>query len=390
MNKKQNVLVLIIAVLVIIILYMLYLGLNQKLFLKEKAPIKLGFVGLEGQDSSNALEAIKIAVEEINELDGIKGSKVELIVYAPKSRDEVELYFKKLAEEDKVLAVITTLVNNSDVHELLKIPTILLGPNVLSVARKEPFYWSIENSYSLGDYLFRVMHRINFTLQPKSAFTITDFSPFTRRYQIVARRQITSAGINDLGYHTFYEQNLSNIVDDIKRRNPELIVVNTNTENAIKFFKEAKKQELQPVLYLGGFEVPKDNLLQNIEVLPENLYLSSYITAGPHDSNTKPNNEFDVVDNKLIKKTGNYMDTLSLNAYDSTYILKDVIEKSRIINKESTLDEDRAKLISNLWAGPFYKSLRGTLAPDGKSGFLRRSYSTILIVKDGQYKVWIP
>lgn len=389
MNKKNNILYVIIISLILVILFLVYIQFS---FLKEKPPIKIGFVGFLDSQTSNAnraLDAIKIAIEEINEQGGIKDSKVEIVVYSPKSEEEVEFYFKKLAEEDKVIAVLSTLVNNSDVPERLKIPTILLGQNVLTIARKEPFYWSIENSYSAGDYLFIVMRRLNFTFQPVTAMMVTDFSPFTGRFHLLARRHITLAGINDLGYHTFYEQNLSKIVDDIKKRNPGMIVLNTNTDNTIKFLREAKKQELNPKLYLTGFEVPKE-ILKHSQELPENLYFSSYITAGEHDLNSKPEDEFDVVDHKLIKRNGNYMTPISLNAYDSVYIIKNTIEKSKISNKESTLDEDRAKLISNLWRTINFRSLRGTISADGKSGFLRRTYSTIITVENGQFKPWIP
>ena len=173
----------------------------------------------------------------------------------------------------------------------------------------------------------------------------------------------------------------------------------TSTGNAVKFFNEAKKQGLNPKAYLGGFEMLTSDLLGNANILPRNLYLLKLPTISlasyPSIRSNNPVilqsiNEFDAVNDKLTRATGNPMATISLNAYDSVYIIKDVIEMSNIANIaniENTLNDDREKVISSLWKTKSFKSLRGSVYPDGKTGFLGRTYSTILVIEDGKLKV---
>lgn len=92
------------------------------------------------------------------------------------------------------------------------------------------------------------------------------------------------------------------------------------------------------------------------------------------------------MNNKQIIKALNTI--ASLNAYDSVYILKEAIEKSNLVNAKDTLKEDKNKLILNLWGTKSFKSLRGTVYPNGKTGVLRRTYSTVMVVEDDKLKIW--
>ena len=395
-NRRNSIIVLVVIILALTIIYF---GYTQKLFIKKNGPIKIGFVGSlasKQSEDSQALEAIKIAVNEINNLGGIDGSKIELTEYSPNSEEEAEFYFGKLASEDKALAVISTFVDSSDAIEKLKVPTILVGPDILSAKRKEPFYWSLVNSYNAGEYLLLVLSKLGTTFNLDNAMIISDASSSIYNQNIL-EKSLESANIDYLGHHAFYENNLSSIVADIKNRNPNLVLVFTSTDNAVKFFKEAKKQDFNPKVYLRGFEMLTSDLLGNANILPKNLYLLKLPTLSlasyPSIRSNNPAilksiNEFDAVNGKLIRVTGNPMTTISLNAYDSVYIIKDVIERSNIANAENILNEDRQRVISNLWKTRSFKSLRGNIYPDGKTGFLRRTYATIIIVEDGKLKAF--
>lgn len=395
--KGLNItLTLVVVILIFIVLYMAY---TQKISFTKKAPIKIGFVGsLESKQSeaSQALEAIKIAVNEINNLGGIDGSKIELVAYNPNSEEEVKFYFEKIANEDKALAIISTFADSSDAVEKLKIPTILIGQNMLTPQRKEPFYWSLTNSYVMGDYLLTVLSRIDLAYDVESIVVLTDGTSFMHNNGEIMKGIMKQANLNHQGSYAVDEKNLNSIVADIKNKNPDVVLISANEENAIKFFKEANKQGIKPKVYLGDFEI-FSNLLENDNILPENLYilksptlsLSSYPSIRSNNPAILQSiNKFDSVNEKLAKATGKPMTTIGLNAYDSVYIIKDAIEKSNVINTENALNQYREEIISNLWKTKSFESLRGDIYPDGKTGFLRRTYSTIMVVEDSKLKVW--
>ena len=89
----------------------------------------------------------------------------------------------------------------------------------------------------------------------------------------------------------------------------------------------------------------------------------------------------------MIKALGHPANTVNMNAYESVYILKKAMEDGQLTFNPANIQEDRAKLMDALWAIKNFEGLRGEITPDGKLGYLKRTYYTSLRIENGTYVV---
>lgn len=92
-----------------LVLFFSFLGSES---LKAQDTIKIGFfapiTGPAAADGMSAKHAVELGVKEVNEAGGIKGKKVELIVYDDRLKaEEAVAIANKLIEKDKVVGVVS-------------------------------------------------------------------------------------------------------------------------------------------------------------------------------------------------------------------------------------------------------------------------------------------
>ena len=121
--------------------------------------------------------------------------------------------------------------------------------------------------------------------------------------------------------------------------------------------------------------------------MPKNLHIVAYLTSAKHDINQQPTSKFDAFDHEMIKALGHPANTVNMNAYESVYILKKAMEDGQLTFNPANIQEDRAKLMDALWAIKNFEGLRGEITPDGKLGYLKRTYYTSLRIENGTYVV---
>ena len=385
MKKRLDIFAVALILITIIFLILFY----YEIFLVKKE-IKIGFLGDLSNDrlSKDALVGIQIAAKEINSIS--TDNKIKLVVYDTKNKTElIQNYFYKLANEDKVMAIITTHIEEQEIPETLKVPTIFIDDDKLKAERGDNFYWVMELSHLISDSIYHTIRRLKNNINMGNAVIITSNTQSSETYGYAMENILPLFNISSLGSFNL-DDDSSALVLKIKELNPDMVILSTNTENAINFLKESKNKNLNPKIYFTSFEVSTLTLQANYKDLPNPVYVHTYLTAIRRAKVIKPNS-FMLFDREIAIRTGGApTSSVSLNAYDAMNLLHYTIQKGpNVLNTPQSLQKDRVDLMKALWATRGYVSARGLLFPDGKTGFLRRNFYRIEVINNGKTSLLI-
>ena len=388
MKKRVSILVIALVILFFILLSLYSTDKLPKLTeKKEIKTIKIGFLGdlTHGRLGQGALLGAQIAADELNSNAETTGNKIELIAYDTKNQsDLIETYFAKLANEDKVLAIISAHPNRGPFATNNKVPAIITGIDMLKPQRRTPFYYGLRLSYIIDDAVFQAVKRLKREASIKTAIIVTDNAQLRNRYISAMKEVLPRLNTSLLGIYKL-DEDIPSLISKIKESNPDMVVLSTNSDNAIKFLKEAKNKDLKPKIFLGGYRVSARDLKAQYQDLPETLYIHNYITSVDRASMPTNLNRFMSFDKKIVGRTNARTRSASLNSYDAMNILNFMLtEKAPISNTPDSLQKDREGIVKALWAARGYRTLRGSLSADGKTGFLRRNFYKIAKIENGQ------
>ena len=390
MKKRVSILIAVLVIAVVVLLIMLY---QEKIKPeKEIKTYKIGFLGDvdDGTIAKSALLGAQIAVEELNSKAELIGNKYELVTYDTEGQRDLTIgYFSKLADEHKVTAIIST-ANSTQLAGTLQVPTIFIGGNILKPDERDKFYWSIKFPHILYDEVFYGIKRIKIQSGIESAVLVTDSTLNTNGYTSLIKEVLPLHNIKLLGSYTM-DENPPDLALKIRELNPDMVIFSTNTENAIKFLKEAKNNSLQPKIFLGGFNVNVNMLASNNAELPEVVYVQNLLTSINRDlvRTSGIADAFILFDKKIAERTSNGItNAVHLNAYDSVHMLGSLIGE-KVLNTDSP-EKQREELAKAIWATTNYEATRGVIFADGKTGYLRRDYSRILMLSNGVPTTKIP
>ena len=94
-------------------------------------------------------------------------------------------------------------------------------------------------------------------------------------------------------------------------------------------------------------------------------------------------------DRKIAERTSNGItNAVHLNAYDAMNMLDFIIKEK--IPATNDLAKQREEFAKALWETTSYKSTRGIIFADGKTGNLRRSYIRIAVLTNGKVNIMAP
>ncbi|MBI2101080.1 ABC transporter substrate-binding protein [Candidatus Woesearchaeota archaeon] len=386
MKKRVNILIAVLAIAVVILLVLLY---QEKIKPeKEIKTYKIGFVGdLDGGMAKSALVGAQIAIEELNSKAEVTGNKYELKVYNTNGQKGLaKNYFDKLTNEDKAIAIISA-ANATQSAGTLKVPAVFMGGTILKPGEREIFYWGIKFQHILYDEVFYGIQNIKSQADIKNAVLVMDKTKNTNGYNSLVDEILPLHGITLLGAYTI-DENMQDLALKIKGLNPDMVIFSTNTENAIKFLKEAKNSQLQPKIFLGGFNVNINMLADNHAELPEIVHVQNLLISINRDS-AKNSGPFALFDRKIAERTSNgTTNAVHLNAYDAVNMIGSLAGE-KLLNA-GNIEKQREELAKAVWEIKNYKATRGTVFADGKTGYLRRDYNRIAVLTNGNLSILSP
>jgi len=205
--------------------------------------------------------AAQVAIDEINAAGGIAGKKLKIVSFDTGGKpDQAVVGLRKLAEDDKVLAIIGPFSSGEcrvvfPAGERAGIVTMSMASSAPKLA--EPFTYGLRNTSDEG-YMFQKVMK---TLQDKKYATATASIAYATddvisktMGEIVLPNIMKKFGTEMKGSVTFQTQafDLSTQVSQLKGEPTDLVGIGSGPEPAVRLAQEMRRQGLKARLVAGS------------------------------------------------------------------------------------------------------------------------------------------
>ena len=308
-----------------------------------------------------ARESIKIAQDEINAAGGIGGVPLKVIFWDTQSKESEGIKgFKKLVTRDKVLAVMGPCF--SSIYEILAPQLDRYKVPMISYCSSKPglsamSQWAFRNTLTSDKQLDPVVKAWVEAYKIKSAVIIHDLEDAVSKAEgaKILPVLLKKFGVKLLGMLTYRtrDTDFSAQITKAKALNPDGVALGSCYQQAAGIAKEARKQGLAAP-FVGGACAGAPGFIQLGGKATEGSYMS---TAAWIDD---PRASVQAYVKKIqAANKGKKPPYGGPRSYDSTYILKMIMEGQGVTNKSGDLEADRDRIRKG-WA-----ALKGY---DGVSG----------------------
>lgn len=332
-----------------------------------------------------ARESIKIAQDEINAAGGIGGVPLKVIFWDTQSKESEGIKgFKKLVTRDNVLAVFGPCF--SSIYEILAPQLDRYKVSMISYCSSKPGLsemskWAFRNTLTSDKQLDPVVKAWADAYKIKSAVIIHDLEDAVSKAEgaKILPVLLKKYGVKLLGMMTYRtkDTDFSAQITKAKALNPDGIALGSCYQQAAGIAKEARKQGLNAP-FVGGACAGAPGFVQLGGKATEGSYMS---TAAWIDDPRESVQAY-VKKIKAVNK-GKKPPYGGPRSYDSTHILKMIMEKQGVTNKSGDLEADRDRIRQGWAALKGYDGISGETTMnevgDGSGA------SAILKVVDGKY-----
>jgi branched-chain amino acid transport system substrate-binding protein len=205
--------------------------------------------------------AAQIAVDEINAAGGIGGRKIRIVSFDTAGKpDQAVVGLRKLAEDDKVLAVIGPFSSGEcrvvfPAGERIGIVTMSMASSAPKLA--EPFSYGLRNTSDEGYMFQRVMKTLQEKKYPMATASIayaTDDVISKTMGEIVLPNVMKQLGTEVKSSVTFQTQafDLATQVSQLKAQPTDLIGIGSGPEPAVRLAQELRRQGVAARLVAGS------------------------------------------------------------------------------------------------------------------------------------------
>ena len=332
-----------------------------------------------------ARESIKIAQDEINAAGGIGGVPLKVVFWDTQSKESEGIKgFKKLVTRDNVLAVFGPCF--SSIYEILAPQLDRYKVAMISYCSSKPglsamSQWAFRNTLTSDKQLDPVVKAWADEYKIKSAVIIHDLEDAVSKAEgaKIMPVLLKKYGIEQLGMLTYRtkDTDFSAQITKAKALNPDGIALGSCYQQAAGIAKEARKQGLNAP-FVGGACAGAPGYIQLGGKATEGSYMS---TAAWIDD---PREAVQAYVKKIAAvNKGKKPPYGGPRSYDSTYILKMIMEEQGVTNKSGDLEADRDRIRQGWAALKGYDGISGETTMnevgDGSGA------SAILKVIDGKY-----
>ncbi len=293
-----------------------------------------------------ARESIKIAQDEINAAGGIGGVPLKVIFWDTQSKESEGIKgFKKLVTRDKVLAVFGPCF--SSIYEILAPQLDRYKVSMISYCSSKPGLsamssWAFRNTLTSDKQLDPVVKAWVDAYKIKSAVIIHDLEDAVSKAEgaKILPVLLKKYGVKQLGMLTYRtkDTDFSAQITKAKALNPDGIALGSCYQQAAGIAKEARKQGLNAP-FVGGACAGAPGFIQLGGKATEGSYMS---TAAWIDDPREAVQAY-VKKIQAVNK-GKKPPYGGPRSYDSTHILKMIMEGQGVTNKPGDLDADRDRI----------------------------------------------
>jgi branched-chain amino acid transport system substrate-binding protein len=355
---------------------------------------KSGVVRVFGINSEAALKA---AAEQINNAGGVTlgdGAKAKLSVEFLDDRCNAEegiSVVRRIASSDAFVAVGPTCSNVAEsLFGVLQkkagdaSDTGLQFPIIADVAAKgglakisEWAFRNVPSEFEMYKSLFAWLKTQHPNLKTIYGGVEKDFAHSNATYGVM-KSQAEANGYQVVGTSEWLlnDTTFSTQVREMKRAEPDIVAISAHPFTTCGALKEMERQGVKPKLLIGLTSSSSIETLQGCAKQAEGIIIpTSFAPVTPEATKAA----------EQVAKFGGSADLHSAAAYEIMFILKDVIEKQKIMAKPDTVAADRVKMREGLAA---LKETNGLLGKVGRTAD-REAIKPFLYVhaKDGSWQV---
>lgn len=355
---------------------------------------KSGVVRVFGINSEAALKA---AAEEINKAGGVTlgdGTKGRFAIEFLDDRCNAEegiSVVRRIASSDAFVAVGPTCSNVAEsLFGILQkkvgdaSDTGLQFPIIADVAAKgglakisEWAFRNVPSEFEMYKSLFAWLKTQHPDLKTIWGGVEKDFAHSNATFGVM-KSQAETNGLKVLGQSEWLlaDTTFSTQVREMRRANPDIVAISAHPFTTCGVLKEMDRQGVKPKLLIGLTSSSSIETLQGCAKQAEGIIIpTSFAPVTPEAKKAA----------EQVAKLGGSADLHSAAAYEIMFILKDVIEKQKIMAKADTVQADRVKMREGLAA---LKETNGLLGKVGRTAD-REAIKPFLFVhaKDGSWQV---
>ena len=355
---------------------------------------KSGVVRVFGVNSEAALKA---AAEQINNAGGVTlgdGTKAKLTVEFLDDRCNAEegiSVVRRIASGDAFVAIGPTCSNVAEsLFGVLQkkagdaSDTGLQFPILADVAAKgglakisEWAFRNVPSEFEMYKSLFAWLKTQHPNLKTIYGGVEKDFAHSNATYGVM-KAQAEANGYQVVGTSEWLlnDTTFSTQVREMKRAEPDIVAISAHPFTTCGALKEMERQGVKPKLLIGLTSSSSIETLQGCGKQAEGIIIpTSFAPVTPEATKAA----------ESVAKFGGSADLHSAAAYENVFIIKDVIEKQKIMARPDTVQADRVKMREGLAA---LKETNGLLGKVGRTED-REAIKPFLYVhaKDGSWQV---
>lgn len=359
-----------------------------------KIGIMLPITASSGSDSKGQVLAAEIARDEINAAGGIGGVPVELVVYDTRAdMKENVIIFRKLAQVDKVLAVIgpgystecEVVFPLANEMKLVSVSTAAAKPGITE--RNRP--WSFRDSGIADRKIVPALSKWIDMYKVKKTFIIYDAKDAVAKAEAngIFPPTLKSKGVENLGVLTYMtgDMDFSAQVTKVIQSNPDGVLVASGPSEMANFIREFRKQGSKLPIF-GGCEAYQIDLIRIGGKDVEG------VMTGGHTWVDRPDPRLQAFVKKYQERgktalppdiAGSVPDCNQISMYDAMYINKKAMDEYKITNQPADLEKDREKIRQGWQNLKDYNATQAVISMGSDGDTIGKTY--IIQVKGGKF-----
>ena len=318
--------------------------------------------------------AAQIAVDEINAAGGINGKKLKIISFDTAGKpDQAVIGLRKLAEDDKVLAVIGPFSSGEcrvvfPAGERSGIVMMSMASSAPKLA--EPFTYALRNTSDEGYMFSKVMKTLQDKKYPIATAAIayaTDDVISKTMGEIVLPNVMKQAGTDVKLSVTFQSQafDMSAQVSQLKGQPTDMIGVGSGPDVAVRLAQELRRQAVKSRL-VAGSTIGDSELAKRMGNDGDGTVIPTTFYSGVSDSAKK----FEAEMIKRAKAAGierSGVSQFDAATYDIVLLYAFAMKQANVTGDPAKLAADRTAMRDTLRAMKDYAALEGPIS-FGKNG----------------------
>ncbi|MCX8028052.1 MAG: ABC transporter substrate-binding protein [Thermodesulfovibrionales bacterium] len=347
----------------------------------DRTPIKIGFIGgLTGRSSDLGIQGrngAMLAVEEINQMGGINGRTIQLLIRDDKQDQQTAIKEVQGLLDEGVIAIIGHMTSS-----MSEVTLPLLNERKIPIISPTA---STNKLTGIDDYFLRVINpNIQLTrLMADNAYRKLRLRKMVAVYDL-SNRTYSEGYINE--FKTFFEgqggkiistytfntgSNVSykKLVRDILQRSPDGLIIATGALDAAMICQHVRMAGSKiPILSSGWAQTP--DFIRHGGTAVEGVFFTAYVD---YDSTEKPFVEFK---ERFKARFGQNEPTFAaVFAYESVMVIRDALMRNI----------DTKQLKETILKQKVFRGLQGTFEIDTYGDAIRKAY--IVVVNKGRFSI---